>query len=191
MKVIAVGVLLLTLLPQGQGSKSTFSSFTVLLSCYISYPCVSIIKICAVDPQTRWTRVRVAVVTAQTAVTRVSVTSTVSATVTAATTMKTSAKVSCTLSIHHFVPCQPSRVSVFFSQLVPRLVKAGVGRSTTLRTSATATPSAPSTATAAATMPTSVTVRPSRQLTPFSRLYHSAGFLFVVQTSRCKILVKS
>lgn len=125
-------------------------------------------------------------VTAQTAVTRVSVTSTVSATMTAAMTMKTYVKVSCTLLIHNFVACQLSSVSLFFSQLVPRLVKADVVRSTTLRTSATATPSALSTATAAATSQTSVTVRPSRQLTPFSRairLYHSAGFLFIVQTS--------
>lgn len=121
----------------------------------------SILKMwaCFVVPQTRWSRVRVAVVTAQTAVTPVSATSTASATMTAALTMKTCAKVSWTLLIHHLVLCQLSSVSVSPPQLVPRLVKAGVVRATTLRTSATATPSAPSTTTAAATMQTSVTVR--------------------------------
>lgn len=81
----------------------------------LPYPRCSIIKIwaCAVDPQTPWTRVRVAVVTAQTAVTRASATSTASASRTAAMTMKTYVKVSCTLWIHHFVPCQLSSVCVF------------------------------------------------------------------------------
>lgn len=99
-------------------------------------------------------------VTAQTAVSPVSVTSTVSATMTAALTMKPYVKVSCTLSIQQLFSvfrCQLFLCSS--SQLVPHLVKEGVGRSTTLRTSATATPSAPSTTTAAATMQTFVTVR--------------------------------
>lgn len=190
MKIIAVVVLLVTLLHQGHCSKIGFSSFTATdpLSGYMTYPCCTIIKmwVCAVDPQTRWTRVRVAVVTAQTTDTRASVTSPVSATMTVAMTMKNFVKVSCTLLIHHVVPCQLSSVSVSFSQPVPRLVKAGVVSSTTLRTSATATLSAASTATAAATTETSVMVRRSRQPTPFSgvtRLYHSAGFLFVVRTS--------
>jgi len=45
-----------------------------------------------------------------------------------------------------------------YVKLEPHLAKADVGRNTILRTSATATPSAPSTKTAAATTPTSVTV---------------------------------
>lgn len=114
---------------------------------------------CSADPQTRWTRVTVAVVTAQTAVSPVSVTSTVSVTMTAALTMKPYVKVSCTLPIQQLfsVSCQLFLCSS--SQLVPHLVKEDVGRSTTLRTSATATPSAPSIITAAATMQTFVTVR--------------------------------
>lgn len=203
MKFIAVVVLLVTLLHQGHGSKISFSSFTatVALSCYISYPCCSIIKrwACAVDPQTRWTRVRVAVVTVQTAVTRVSVTSPVNTTMTAAMTMKTYVKVSCTLLIHHFVPCQLSTVSVSLSQLVPRLVKAGVVRITTLRTSATATPSAPSTATAAATTQPCVAVRLPHSWPPSHEPYvfiPQLAFCLLFrhlanQEPRCQILLKS
>lgn len=160
MKLVAVVVLLVTLLQQGRGSKLSFSSFTALSS-HISVlqHFLKTFWACSADPQTRWTRVRVAVVTAQTAVSPVSVTSTVSATMTAALTMKPYVKVSCTLSIQQLfsVSCQLFLCSS--SQLVPHLVKEGVGRSTTLRTSATATPSAPSTTTAAATMQTFVTVR--------------------------------